>query len=251
MRRLLPTPGPVDEEGLADAYRLPAGRHLRPNFGAPLDGATSVAGRSGGLGSDGDRRVFRVLRALADAVLVGYGTAAAEGYRPVLADSAVGQLRSALGREPTAPVIVVSRQASLRPDDQLVTDAVAPTVLVTCAAADPGRRDALAAAGVHVLVCGEDDVDLPGALDLLAGRGLTQLVCEGGPTLFAAALAAGVVDELDLSIAPLLAGGAPGMLGTGGLPSPATTRLIQVLEEDGYLFTRYAVEAPAQPRLLD
>jgi riboflavin-specific deaminase-like protein len=251
VRRLLPTPGPIDEEGLTDAYRLPAGRHVRANFVAALDGATSVAGRSGGLGSDGDRRVFRVLRALADAVLVGYGTAAAEGYRPVLADSAVGRLRSALGREPTAPVVVVSRQASLRPDDQLVTDAVSPTVLVTCAAADPARRDALAAAGVQVLVCGEDDVDLRGALDLLAGRDLTQLVCEGGPTLFAAALAAGVVDELDLSIAPLLAGGAPGMLGAGGLPAPATARLLQVLEEDGYLFTRYAVGDPARPRLLD
>ncbi|GAB3346732.1 dihydrofolate reductase family protein [Modestobacter lapidis] len=247
MQRLLPSPGPVDERGLAEAYRLPGGRHVRVNFVAALDGAISVAGRSGGLGSDGDRRVFRVLRALADAVLVGHGTAAAEGYRPVLADSPVGRLRTALGSRPTAPVVVVSRRASLAPDAQLVTDAVSPTVLVTCAAADAGRRAALAAAGVQVLVCGDDDVDLPSAVDALADRGLAQLVCEGGPALFAAALAAGVVDELDLSVAPLLVGGGPGLLAGPPLPGPAAAELVQVLEEGGYLFTRYALAGPAPP----
>jgi 5-amino-6-(5-phosphoribosylamino)uracil reductase len=211
---------------------------VRVNVIAALDGAISVEGRSGGLGSDGDRRVFRVLRALADAVLVGAGTAAAEGYRPVTADSAVGLIRARLGRPAVAPVVVVSRRASLAPDDQLVTDAVAPTLLVTCAAADAGRRATLTAAGVEVLLCGDDDVDLPAALDALADRGLAQLVCEGGPTLFRGAVAAGVVDELDLSIAPLLVGGGPGLL-PGALPSPVRAQLQQVLEEDGVLFTRY------------
>lgn len=253
MQRLLPSPGPVDspdpvdEAGLVEAYRLPPGRHLRVNFVAALDGATSVAGRSGGLGSDGDRRVFRVLRALADAVLVGYGTAATEGYRPVTADSPVGRLRMSLGREPAAPVVVVSRRASLSPTDQLVANAVSPTLLVTCAASDPGRRAALAAAGVQVLVCGDDEVELPAALDRLAERGLDQVLCEGGPALFRAALAAGVVDELDLSIAPLLVGGAPGLLGDEGLTQPASAALVQVLEEEGYLFTRYRLTAGRRP----
>ena len=239
MHRLLPDPGPVlDDDALAEAYRVPGGRHLRVNFVTSLDGAVSVDGRSGGLGSPGDRRVFRTLRALTDAVLVGAGTAAAEGYRPVLPDSAVGRLRAALGRPPVAPIAVVSRRASLTPDDQLVTDAVVPTVLVTCAAADADRRSALSAAGVDVLVCGDDDVDLPTALDALAGRGLVQLLCEGGPALFTAALAAGVVDELDLSIAPQLVGGGPGLL-PAAAPSPA--RLAQVLTEDDVLFTRYTL----------
>src|SRR4051794_19277237 len=136
MRRLLPDPADlVDDAALADAYRVPAGPHLRVNFVVALDGAISVEGRSGGLGSPGDLRVFRVLRALSDAVLVGAGTAAAEGYRPITADSPVGRLRAQLGRPAVAPVVVVSRRASLSPDDQLVTGAVAPTVLVTCAAA--------------------------------------------------------------------------------------------------------------------
>jgi riboflavin biosynthesis pyrimidine reductase len=242
VRRLLPDAGPLDDAALADAYRVPAGRHVRVNFIAALDGAISVDGRSGGLGTDGDRRVFRVLRALADAVLVGAGTAAAEGYRPVLPDSAVGRLRAGLGRPPVAPVIIVSRRASLAPDDQLVTGAVAPTYLVTCAAADADRRAALAAAGVRVLVCGEDAVDLPAALELLAGDGLEQLVCEGGPALFGAAVAAGVADELDLSLSPLLVGGAPGLL-PGALAAPARATLTQVLTEDDVLFTRWSLRS--------
>ncbi|MGY1856797.1 dihydrofolate reductase family protein [Modestobacter sp. SYSU DS0290] len=231
---------PRDPAGLADAYRVAPGRHLRIDFIASLDGAISVDGRSGPLGSDGDRRVFRTLRALADAVLVGAGTAAAEGYRPVLPDSAVGRLRTTLGREAVMPVVVVSRRASLRPDDQLVTDAVAPTVLVTCAAADPARRVALAGAGVDVLVCGDDDVDLPAALDALAERGLVQLVCEGGPALVQAALTAGAVDELDLSISPLLVGGGPGLV-PHALPGTVRAELLQALTEEGVLFTRYAL----------
>ncbi|WP_029431790.1 dihydrofolate reductase family protein [Blastococcus sp. URHD0036] len=240
MRRLLPDPDPavLDDAGLADAYRL-TGRSVRVNFVGSLDGAIAVDGRSGALGSPGDKRVFRTLRALADVVLVGAGTATAEGYRPVAADSAVGALRSALGRPATAPIAVVSRRASLAPGDELAVDS---TILVTCAAADATRRAALAEAGVTVLVCGDDDVDLPTALDLLAARGLEQVVCEGGPALFAAALAARCVDELDLTLAPALVGGDTRLV-PATLPEVVRPRLVQLLEEDGVLFTRYALGA--------
>ena len=241
MRRLLPDPGPVDDAGLLEAYRLPPGRALRVNFIASLDGATTVDGVSEGLGSVGDRRVFRVLRALADVVLVGHGTAAAEGYRAVRADSPVGRLRASIGSPPTLPIAVVSRRASLDPAGGLVRDAVSATLLVTCAAADPDRREALAAAGVTVLVCGEDDVDLPLALDRLAELGHEQVLCEGGPTLLHSALSAGVVDELDLSLAPALVGGNERRLLGPALPEKTDLGLRQVLEEDGVLFTRYGV----------
>jgi riboflavin biosynthesis pyrimidine reductase len=241
MRRLLPDPGPLDDSGLLEAYRLPPGRALRVNFIASLDGATTIDGVSEGLGSVGDRRVFRVLRALADVVLVGHGTAAAEGYRAVTADSPVGRLRTSIGSAPTLPIAVVSRRAFLDPASRLVGGAVSPTLLVTCEAADRSRRDALAAAGVTVLVCGDDDVDLPLALDRLAGLGHEQVLCEGGPTLLHAALIAGVVDELDLSLAPALVGGDEKRLLGPALPDKTDLGLRQVLEEDGVLFTRYGV----------
>ena len=242
MRRLLPDPAELDDDGLVEAYRLPPGRSLRVNFVVSLDGAVTVAGRSEGLGSPGDKRIFRVLRALSDAVLVGHGTSSAEGYRPITADSPVGRLRAELGRPATAPVVVVSRRASLAPDDRLV-DAPSPTICVTCEAADADRRTAMADAGVDVLVCGDDDVDLPLALDRLAELGIEQVLCEGGPGLLHSALTTGVVDELDLSIAPALVGGEARLLG-GALPDPARLQLRQVLEEDGTLFARYAVAAP-------
>jgi riboflavin biosynthesis pyrimidine reductase len=239
VRRLLPEAGGLDDAGLVEAYRPPAGRHLRVNFIASLDGAVTVDGRSEGLGSPGDKRVFDLLRALADVVLVGHGTAAAEGYGPMTADTRVGRLRAALGRPVTAPIAVVSRRASLDPGGRLVTDAVSPTILVTCEAAEPDRRAALAAAGVQVLVCGQDDVDLPTALGRLAELGHEQVLCEGGPRLFRDALAAGVVDELDLSIAPALVGDGHRLL--SGLPGVVRLDLHQLLEEDGVLFARYGV----------
>src|SRR3954469_22573962 len=128
MRRLLPDPAELDDADLIDAYRLPEGRHLRVNFIASLDGAVTVDGRSEGLGSPGDRRIFQLLRALADVVLVGHGTAAAEGYRPMTATSPVGRLRASLGRPPTAPIAVVSQRASLDPAGALVTGAVSTPI---------------------------------------------------------------------------------------------------------------------------
>lgn len=248
MRRILPQPSPelddgeLDDDALVEAYRLPVGRSLRMDFVASLDGAVSVDGRSAGLGSPGDKRVFRVLRALADVVLVGAGTATTEGYRPVLPDSSVGRLRAALGRPVALPIAVVTRRASLDPASALAADR--STLIVTCAAADADRRAALTAAGATVLVCGDDAVDLPAAVAALAERGLAQVTCEGGPQLLRAALTAGVVDELDLSIAPALVGAAARLL-PDALPVPVGLELRQVLEEDGVLFTRYRVVAGA------
>jgi riboflavin biosynthesis pyrimidine reductase len=237
VRRLLPDPAPLDDDAaLAEAYEFPPGRSMRVNFVASLDGVVAVEGRSAGLGSPGDLRIFQLLRALADVVLVGYGTAAAEGYGPVAPDSAVVQLRAALGRPAELPIAVVSRRASLARDDRL---AVAPTIVITCAGSDPDRRAELTEAGVTVLVCGDDDVDLPRALGQLADRGLERVTCEGGPQLLRSALAAGVADELDLTIAPALVGTGARLAGDAALPELAWFRPVQVLEEDGVLFTRY------------
>jgi riboflavin biosynthesis pyrimidine reductase len=242
MRRLLPDPAPeLSPEDVVEAYRLPPGRALRVNFIATPDGATTVAGRSQGLQLPGDLLVFRILRALGDAILVGAGTATAEGYGPMEDDPEVVRLRHALGRPAIAPIVVVSRRASVSPDSRLLGGAV-PSICVTCEAADPQRRAALATAGLEVLVCGGDNVDLPLALDRLAERGIEQLTCEGGPQLLHSALVAGVVDELDLSVSPYLVGGHEvRLLPDVPLLAPVRLELRSLLEEDGMLFTRYAI----------
>jgi riboflavin biosynthesis pyrimidine reductase len=242
VRRLLPDPAEgLTTEDVVGAYRLPPGPALRVNFIATPDGATTVDGKSRGLQLPGDLLVFRILRALGDAILVGAGTAGAEGYGPMEDDPVVVSLREELGRPATAPIVVVSRRASVPLDSRLIGGR-APSLCVTCEAADPQRRAALTAAGLEVLVCGEDNVDLPLARARLAERGIEQLTCEGGPQLLHSALVAGVVDELDLSVSPQLVGGHEvRLLPDVPLLAPVRLELLCLLEEDGMLFTRYGI----------
>jgi riboflavin biosynthesis pyrimidine reductase len=245
VRRLLPDSADgLSTEDVVEAYRPPPGPALRVNFIATPDGATTLAGRSQGLQMPGDLLVFRILRALGDAILVGAGTAVAEGYGPMEDDPAVVSLREELGRPATAPIVVVSRRASVPLDSRLIGGR-APSLCVTCEAADPQRRAVLTAAGLEVLVCGEDNVDLPLARARLAERGIEQITCEGGPQLLHSALVAGVVDELDLSVSPHLVGGHEvRLLPDVPLLAPVRLELHSLLEEDGMLFSRYAVRRP-------
>jgi 5-amino-6-(5-phosphoribosylamino)uracil reductase len=228
MRRLLPDP--AETVDLRAAYAVPGGRHVRVNFAASADGAVTVDGRSRGLSSDADREVFHLLRAMADVVLVGAGTVRAESY---------GGARE--GDRAIPPIAVVTRSLDLDPASRLFTDTRVPPIVLTCASAPADRRKLLADLA-DVIVAGEEDVDPVSALAALAERGLDQVICEGGPHLFGWLLAAGAVDELDLTIAPLIAGGTAGRI-VSGLASQLTDplTLLQVLEDDGHLFLRYAV----------
>ncbi|MGH3494218.1 MAG: dihydrofolate reductase family protein, partial [Sciscionella sp.] len=91
----------------------------------------------------------------------------------------------------------------------------------------------------EVIVAGGDTVDLAAALGRLAERGLRRVDCEGGPRLFAALLAAGVVDELRLTISPFLLAGTADRITAGGAIDPATLRLDTVVAEDDTLLLRY------------
>jgi len=227
MRRLLPDP--ADDVDLRTAYAAPAGRHVRVNFAASVDGAVTVDGRSRGLSSDADRELFHLLRAMSDVVLVGAGTVRAENY---------GGARP--GDRRTPPVAVVTRSLDLDPNARLFTDTQVPPIVLTCASAPAERRERLAGLA-DVVVAGDSDVDPTAALDALAERGLDQVICEGGPHLFGWLLAAGTVDELCLTIAPLIAGGTAGRI-VSGLASQVTdpVGLVHVLEDHGHLFLRYA-----------
>lgn len=241
MRQLVPVPLP-DVDAYA-AYRPddPKAPLLRLNMVMSADGSvTDERGRAGGLGGEADREVFRTLRALADAILVGAQTARTEGYGPHRVRADLAERRRGDGRDAPAAVVVVSRSLDLDYRGRLFTEAVTPTVVLTCQAADPGRRRA-AERAARVLVAGEATVDLAAGLGLLRSElGLAHVVCEGGPTLNAALLSAGLVDELCLTIGPMLTG-VDGLPLVRGVAPRVPLRLLSVLEAGGELMLRYTV----------
>jgi riboflavin biosynthesis pyrimidine reductase len=224
MRQLLPEV--VDPVDPADVYSdLPTadGRPaVRLNMISSVDGATALDGLSGGLGSLADKRVFAVLRSLADVVLVAAGTVRAEGYGP----SAV-------------PIAVVTRTAQLDWQSPFFAEAKAKPIVLTVEDAPPANLDH-AAEVADVVLAGTGGVDFRVALDALALRGARNILAEGGPTLNGQLALAGVLDEVCLTVSPKLAAGdARRILSGPGLSSPTELRLRSVCEEDDYLFLRY------------
>jgi 5-amino-6-(5-phosphoribosylamino)uracil reductase len=245
LRRLLPEPaGDVDDDELELIYAYPAelsAPWVQVNFVSSADGASTVEGRSNGLSSPADTKVFALGRDLADVVLVGAGTAQVEGYRGVKRTEVRVSRRSRLGLSEVPPIAVVTRRCSFDPDSPLIADTVVPTIVLTCAAAPEDRRMALSDAGADVVVAGETTVDLAKASRALADRGLARINCEGGPQLFGELITAGLVDQLCLTVAPLLAGGDASRIAHGDLlpPAPLSLELASVLTEDGFLMIRY------------
>jgi riboflavin biosynthesis pyrimidine reductase len=242
VRRLGADTGELDSRELAQLYAYPAPQWLRANMVASADGAGVFDGVSAGLSSDADRQLFGLLRALADVIVAGAGTARAEGYRPARRRAELADLRA--GRTPTAPIALVSRSLNLDLSVPLFADAPpdARTIVITCADSPADRRAATEQVA-DVIVAGTAEVDLAEAFAVLGKRGLGRIVCEGGPTLLGQVLADGLLDELCLTVSPLLAGpGAPRI--TAGPPSPARPMaLAHVLQDDGFLFCRYVAES--------
>ena len=245
MRALLPEPRPdVDLHQHYARHWLDRGG-VRANFISSVDGAVAVAGLSRGLQTPGDNRVFAVLRDLADVILVGAGTARLEGYAVVALSARRRAVREQHGLTADLPIAVVSRSLQVDPAGPLFAEGGPRTIVLTCAAADPAMRAQLQSRA-DVVICGNDVVDLGAARAALADRGLTRVLCEGGPTLFADLAAAALVDELCLTLSPLLAGPGAGRI-TSGASWPldrvgrSALSLDALLEEDGALFCRYLI----------
>jgi len=239
VRRIFPDGQDLDEDQLRAAYE-PDRPSVRLNFVTSLDGAVEEDGYSRGLSGDADRKVFHLLRDHADAVMVGAGTLRHEGYHAVRPTEAGRAWRRTRGLAEYPVLVVVSASLDLDPAADTFAGAPVRPVVLTHAGAPADRRDALAAVA-DVLTCGSSVVDLAVGLAELRGRGLDHVLCEGGPTLFGALLASRLVDELCLTISPLLTGPGAGRIVAGTKLSEAQgMRLVHVLEEDGALLTRYA-----------
>ncbi|WP_181775526.1 pyrimidine reductase family protein [Amycolatopsis pittospori] len=210
---------------------------VQVNFVSSADGAAAVNELSEGLSHPADKRVFLMGRLLSDVILVGAGTARAEGYRGARINAERTARRVALGLSEVPPIAVVTRSGELDPAGPLFTDTKVPPIVITT---EKAPRAELERAGADVLVAGTDDVDLGHALELLGKRGLRRIDCEGGPMLFGDLIAADLVDQLCLTVAPLLAGAGARRIAHGRpTPDPRRMDLASVLFEDGFTMLRY------------
>lgn len=213
---------------------------VRVNFVSSVDGAVEINGLTAGLGSPPDKRVFDMLRELADVILVGAGTARAERYGGVVLATEAQNRRTSRGQAPVPPLAVVSSSACLDPAGPLFVDAVVPPLILTTSDAPPNRREQLIRAGADVVVVGGSTVDVGQVLQQLKSRKLLRVLCEGGPRLLGTLVAAEAVDELCLTIAPCLAGPGAGRIIAGSmLPEPVALKLQTMLAENDVLMLRY------------
>jgi riboflavin biosynthesis pyrimidine reductase len=239
VRQIYASTGLTDTE-LAGLYAYPSGSWLRANMVSSADGAAHLDGVTKGLSSAADRHLFALLRTLADVIVVGAATVRAERYAPVRPHELWPDLRP--GRTPTPPIAVVSARLDLDPSSRLIASAPpsARTIVITTAQAPADRRAALDGPA-EIIVAGQETVDLKAAIAALAERGHRRMLAEGGPRLLAQVAAAGLLDELCLTIGPLLAGSGADRILAGAMSAASAQplTLAHVLEDDGFLFCRY------------
>lgn len=212
----------LSDDDLARAYEPLGEPWLRVNFVSTADGAAQGSdGLSTSINNAADKRVFDALRTRADCLVVGAGTLRAEAYDV-----------------PRLPLVVVSRSADLPPT---LRDAPRGRVLMATVGSAGGLAGAREDLGEeNVLVLGDDEVDLVELKRRLADRGWADQLCEGGPSLFADLLAAGVVDELCWTIVPRLIGGDSVRIASGA-DVDVPLRPVLLLEQDGTLLGRWLV----------
>lgn len=193
---------------LLGLYQPPPGRHVRAGMVQSVDGGAAFHGVSGPLSTPTDKLVFQVLRAHADVVLVGAGTARAEGYGPVELPEPYQQWRVSAGRSPNPALAILTRSGDVSVDGAIVLRASA-------------------AAG----------------LDELAERGLLHVLCEGGPSLLGTLVQDGLLDELCCTTSPRLLGTAPGIV-QAELAAPVELTLGHLVELEGSLLLRWVLPRP-------
>jgi riboflavin biosynthesis pyrimidine reductase len=242
MRQLLPTA--IDDVDVfsvyADDVRTPHADRpwLFANMIASLDGATHVDGVSGGLGGPADRMAFRAIRAVADMILVAAGTARSENYHPITTTPEIATARATRGQADRPRLAILTRHLDLDLDGELFTAPEPPIVLTTDAA--PAGRLRHAQARTTVLQFTGPRIDVRDAVVALGQLGARVVLSEGGPTLIGQLAVADVLDELCLTMSPMVVGGDASRVTDA--TTPAIDRryaLARVLEQDSMLLVRY------------
>ncbi len=240
--------GPIeslDDSRLSDLYAYPDDLRscwVRANMIASLDGGATDEGKAGGLAGPGDRAVFALMRQLADVILVGAGTVRIENYSGAQFSPAQRQARQRRGQAEVPPIAVVTNSADLDHDATLFTRTEVPPLILTSSRAVSRARDRFGSAADVVDASGPtpDGVDGATALKILAERRLFRVLTEGGPLFLGLLIEEQLLDELCLTVAPLLVGGVAPRIVTGFGAVHTSMRRSHLLTDDaGYLYTRY------------
>jgi riboflavin biosynthesis pyrimidine reductase len=228
-----------DEELLARyAIAVRGVQRVRANLIASIDGAATHEGRTRGLNNADDKKVFDMLRMMCDVLLVGAGTLRQEGYGELrLEDSAVAwRLEHGLAAQPT--LAVVSGRLGLAPEMPALAQAPARAIIFTHGHASLEQRQRLSRTA-QVVVCGDSTVEPRAMLAALAQRGLLQVLCEGGPHLLGTLIEADCVDELCLTLSPVVENGDAGRIIAGAPLTPRPMRLRHAIAAGDMLMLRY------------
>lgn len=247
LQRLLPDRAAVSP---AEAYKdlglheraLPERPYVVANMISTADGRATLEGRTEGISSDTDRTLFHSLRAEVDAVMVGTGTIAIEQYGPLARREEVRERRAGLGLPEQPLCVTASRSLELPVDAPLFRDAGSHVVVLTNSVREPPPCECR----LTLERLPGDELDLQLGMSALRRRhGVRAMLLEGGPTVLAAMLEAGLVDELFLSVSPLLVGGGePSVVEGTALPRPVRGKLVSVLEGESFLYLRYSLTGP-------
>lgn len=208
------------------------------NMVASLDGATALRGGATALADDDDRALFHALRAACDVVLVGAETVRAEDYGPVRLDAATRRTRQEHGLAPLPAMAIVSRSLDFDPQARVFADPDQPPLIITGADAPPDRA-AWLASRAEVIVAGERGADPAGIKDLLLARGFDVVLGEGGPSLNGQLVAVDAVDEINLTVSPLMVAGSSSRVSVHTMTVENRFRRERVLAGESMLFLRY------------
>lgn len=246
IRALLGPAGPreqLDDVQLLAHYAYPANGAFRLNFVASVDGAAMGGdGRSGSLGTAADHHVFELLRRIADLVIVGAGTLRDEGYVGLRVSEDSVAWREQRGRPAHPTLGIVSNRLALDPKHEMFADAPVPPIVVT-PVSDPERLAPFKEVATVLTV--PEDPERPGNLNvtelraMLRELGHTEVLCEGGPSLFGEVNAQGAFDELCLTISPAVVGGQGGRITNSETLAQHPLALAGVLECDDTLLLHY------------
>jgi 5-amino-6-(5-phosphoribosylamino)uracil reductase len=229
--------GPIDplELVLADRRQRSDRPWVMLNFVISIDGATAVDGQSTKLGDEDDLAMFQALRTVPDVILVGAKTVIVEDYRPVSLDPERRKVRAQRGQSPAPKLAIVSGTMSLDVESRVFSDSEYKPLIITGVFANPGRLALIGdAADVAIL----EELNPQTILGRLSDAGVVLI--EGGPSLAGQFIAAGLVDELNVTIAPVLVGGGSDrLLGPMHVDPPAEMKLDRALQGDRMLILRY------------